>query len=199
MGTMANEAIGGFNSFLSTQKAKDDFARLKTVLFDHEYLLHSDSIDIRAVSPLDSRSYVPRGTTALLDAMGRTIDEVGMGLDRLPEELKPRRVLVATLTDGLENSSSRYSRDRIREMIQRQEQVYSWQFLFLGANFDAVATGQDLGIPATHTATAHAGAKGINIAMQSLNASVEAYREGDAQYYSQLASNAAWGGNQTKK
>src|SRR4051812_12263982 len=105
MASLASDAIGGFNSFLSSQKALPERANFTLVLFDHEYLVMHKSVDIQLVPPLDERSYVPRGQTALLDAVGRTIDDLGAHLARLPESHRPDKVIVAIFTDGLENAS----------------------------------------------------------------------------------------------
>jgi hypothetical protein len=131
--------------------------------------------------------------------MGRTIDDLGAGLDRLPPECRAKRVIVVTLTDGMENASQSYSSPRVREMIRHQEQVYSWQFLFLGANFDAVSVGQDLGIPVTHAAKAHDGPQGISMAFASLSRCMSDYRNDNAFYYCNLSTNADWGGDPNDK
>jgi uncharacterized protein YegL len=146
MGTMMKEAIGGFNSFLEEQKKLPGEAKLTLALFDNHYDLMCNGKDIKCVEPLDERTYVPRGTTALLDAIGRTVDDVGRRLNDTPENERPSKVLVAILTDGLENASRDYSRNKINDIITHQRGKYSWEFLFLAANQDAIDAGTKIGI-----------------------------------------------------
>src|SRR4030095_14845548 len=101
--------IGGFNSFLQEQQRTEGLARLTLILFNDEYLAPIDALPVAEILPLDNDSYVPRGSTALLDAIGRTIDELGARLASLPEQDRPVQVIVAILTDGLENSSQKYT------------------------------------------------------------------------------------------
>lgn len=134
MQSMAEEAIGGFNGFLSDQQKEEGEARLSLILFDHEYTPLVENTPIQAVQPLDADTYQPRGTTALLDAMGRTIDDLGKQLAQMPEDERPGTVIVVTLTDGMENASQDYSYEKLGEMIQHQKKAYHWDFLFLGAD-----------------------------------------------------------------
>ena len=152
MSTIRDDAIGGFNTFLEAQKAVPGEANLTLVLFDHEYLEAVAARPLAEVDPLTVASYVPRGTTALLDAVGRTIDSVGARLAATPEHERPDKVIVAILTDGLENASREYSLDRIKEMITHQRDIYSWEFIFLAANQDAFVVGSSMGISALNTA-----------------------------------------------
>jgi len=116
MNAMKEEAIGGINAFLESQQKLPGEARLTLVLFDHEYIVTYDGVPIKDVPPLDSHSYVPRGTTALLDAIGRTINTIGERLDKTPEPERPGKVIVAILTDGLENASQEFKRKEIFKM-----------------------------------------------------------------------------------
>src|SRR5690606_5309014 len=138
------EAIGGFNAFVAAQRTEPGTAELSLVLFDHEYALVLENVDIQNVPRLDEVTYQPRGTTALLDAIGTSVDTLGKRLAGLPEERRPEQVIVAILTDGLENASQRYTSERIANMIQHQREKYSWDFIFLGANQDAILTAQKL-------------------------------------------------------
>jgi hypothetical protein len=108
-------------------------AKLTLILFDDEYLAPIDALPVAEILPLDNESYVPRGSTALLDAIGRTIDELGARLASLPEQDRPMQVIVAILTDGLENSSQNYTWQKIADAIKQQSEQYRWTFLFLGA------------------------------------------------------------------
>lgn len=145
MQDLATETINGFNSLVEKQKHTGN-AFLTTVLFDNDYELLHDHIDIRQVPTLTSNEYYARGCTALLDAIGRTINSVGNRLSQTPEEARPGKVICTITTDGLENASSEYSLSEIKEMITHQRNVYKWEFVFLGANIDAIETAESIGI-----------------------------------------------------
>lgn len=143
MGAIAAAAIDGFNRFLDQQKRLPGAARLSLVLFDHEYRLVYDALDIHQVPPLDAATYVPRGMTALRDAVGRTIDTVAA---RVAAAEPPAQVIVAILTDGLENASTDYHPTQIIDMIETQRRDHGWHFVFLAANQEAVATAAAMAI-----------------------------------------------------
>lgn len=145
MGLMKDDAIGGFNAFLDEQKAIPGDAKLTLVLFDHEYKLIYDGEDIQKVDRLNDETYVPRGSTALLDSIGRTVDDIGKRLSDTPEEERPGKVLVVVFTDGLENASTDYSKNKIKDTIEHQTQKYSWEFLFLGASQDSINDSKSYG------------------------------------------------------
>jgi uncharacterized protein YegL len=146
MSSMAVEAIGGINGFLDSQQKLPGDARLTLVLFDHEYLVMYDGCPLKDVPPLNDHTYVPRGCTALLDAIGRTINTIGERLDKTPEAERPGKVIIAILTDGLENASQEFSPEQIRLMIEHQREKYAWEFIYLGANQDAIMVGERMGI-----------------------------------------------------
>lgn len=176
MQSMAVEAIGGFNAFLEEQKKQAGEAKLTLVLFDNEYLLVHDGKNIQEVEPLNETTFQPRGTTGLLDAVGRTVDDVGRRLSETPEADRPSKVLVAILTDGQENASSDYTRSKIHDMITHQTEKYSWQFLFLAANQDAFAEATNLGISLKNTASYTADAQGLTRAFASVSYAASSYR-----------------------
>ena len=161
MSPIAADAIGGFNTFLAHQQALPGEARLTLVLFDHEYLAPHDNVSIRAVAPLDATTYVPRGMTALLDAVGRTIDAVGARLATTPEDQRPGKVIVAILTDGQENASRDYTFAKVSGMIKHQQEKYNWEFLFLAANQDAIAAAGALSIHPQDAIAFHATGQGV--------------------------------------
>lgn len=146
MHSIATDAIGGFNSFLSHQQRSAGQANLTLVLFDDECLIPADNVEISHVAPLNEETYIPRSSTALLDAIGMTIDRIGERLSSTAEAERPGKVIVAILTDGLENASTRFDWDDISRRIRHQTDVYNWEFLFLGANQDAIATAASLNI-----------------------------------------------------
>ena len=161
MESIRSDAIGGFNTFLADQKQQPGEAYFTLVLFNHDYLLVHDHVPIAQAKPLDGRTYQPQGTTALLDAVGRTIDDVGNRLSGTPEPERPSKVIVAILTDGLENASKDYSRDRVAQMIKHQQEKYSWEFIFLAANQDAIATAREISIAAKDAMTFAATPDGV--------------------------------------
>jgi hypothetical protein len=177
MQSLAADAIGGFNAFLSDQKQLPGRANFTLVLFDHEYLVLHRNVDIRQVPELDNKSYVPRGNTALLDAVGRTIDDLGTYLARTPEQLRPAKVMVAIFTDGLENSSRVYTTDRLAASIQHQQEKYNWEFLFLAANQDAIASAAKIGIPGGQAVNFTASPLGVQDVHQQLNQRVRKFRQ----------------------
>jgi hypothetical protein len=153
MADIAPAAIAGFNEFLLAHQSAAGQARLTLVLFDDEYLVPAASLPISEVLPLDVETYLPRNTTALLDAIGRTIDELGERLSKFPEADRPGAVVVAILTDGLENASTKYKWRDVAGKIRHQQDHYKWEFLFLGANQDAIATAAQLNIGRTSSAS----------------------------------------------
>lgn len=146
MAGLESDTIGGFNSMLQKQKALEGECRITTVLFDNRYELLHDRIDIRAVRPMSEREYQVGGSTALLDAIGRTIHKL-VGVQRnTAEKYRAEKVMFVIITDGAENSSQEYSAQKIKAMIEHEKGKYGWEFVFLGANIDAVETASRFGI-----------------------------------------------------
>ena len=152
MSGLAADTIGGFNELIEKQKKIEGDAYVTTVLFDHEYEVLHDHVALGEVAPLTDKEYFARGSTALLDAVGRTINAVGVRLAATPEEERPEHVVFVITTDGMENASREYTAKQVREMVEHQQQKYSWQFVFLGANMDAVSEARNLGISAKYAA-----------------------------------------------
>ncbi len=159
MESMRPEAIGGFNSFLQRQQEDPDPARISLILFDHEYDPLYFSVPAESAKPLTDTTYAPRGTTALLDAMGRTIDDLGRRLAALPETERPGKVLIVTLTDGMENASCDYTIGDIKDRISQQEGTYNWDFIFLASDPRAMNLSDTLGI-ASNLKASYAPSKG---------------------------------------
>jgi hypothetical protein len=153
MAPVTEAAITGFNEFLRDQQKTEGQARLTLVLFDNEYLVPLDCIPVQEAVALDTTTYVPRASTALLDAIGTTIDRIGARIAAMPETDRPGQVIVAILTDGYENSSEKFTWKDISHKILEQTNTYKWQFLFLGANQDAIATAANLSISAENAST----------------------------------------------
>lgn len=149
MARTANDTIGGFNNFLSEQKKGTDEAHMTFAQFNSDYKIAFNGMPLSVVPDLTADTYRCGGNTALLDALGRTIDDIGAKLSALSESERPESVVVVVITDGEENSSKEYTKDRIAEMVKTQTDVYNWQFLFLGANIDAIQNGGAVGVAQT--------------------------------------------------
>jgi len=169
-------AIEGFNQFLADQQKTDGLAKLTLVLFDDEYLVPISSIPVEEVVSLTDDTYQPRGCTALLDAIGQTIDNLGQRLAALAEKDRPGQVIVAILTDGLENASQRFTWKEIAGKIKHQTDTYKWIFLFLGANQDAIATAANLSIAANNAANYVADAAGSKAGQSAFSRKMSALR-----------------------
>lgn len=141
------DTIGGYNSMIEKQKQEPGKAKVTTILFDDRYEVLHDAVDIQAVEPL-ANEYYARGGTALMDAVGRAINSVGARLANTPEEERPSQVIVVITTDGYENCSQEFTRGKVKKMIEHQTNKYSWKFMFLGANIDATAEAESMGISA---------------------------------------------------
>lgn len=172
MSNIASDTIGGFNSFIEQQKKEPGKCFVTTVLFDEQYELLHDHIALEDIKPLTSKEYFARGTTALLDAIGKTVVTVGKRLSDTEESERPSQVIVVVTTDGFENASREYSADKIKEMVKTQENVYSWKFLFLGANIDSFGEGSKLGFGAAATANYSADSSGTQALYRSVSFAV---------------------------
>lgn len=178
MRNVINDAIGGFNQFLADQKSVPGDAVMTIVYFDDRYDLVVARQDIQQVEPIDISTYSPRGMTALYDALGRTINKVGFKLAALPESERPSRVIIATLTDGEENASKDYTEQRLREMIDHQSEVYSWEFVFLASDLGAIREAVALGINPNNMMSFEQTGDGYSDAYCSLSASIKSFRLG---------------------
>ena len=176
MDSCQDAAIEGFNRFLRDQQQAEGLAKLTLVLFDDEYLVAAQSLPVQELVALTRETYVPRNTTALLDAIGQTIDDLGKRLAQIPEEDRPGQVIVTILTDGLENASHRFTWRDISAKIKHQTESYKWTFLFLGANQDAIATAAQMNIAAANSATYAADEVGARSSMGAASKKVRAMR-----------------------
>lgn len=160
MSGLESDTIGGFNSLMTKQQTEPGDAIITTVLFDDHYELLHDRINLKGVSLITDKEYYVRGSTALLDAIGRTIDKIDNAQRNTAEDERAEKVMITIMTDGMENASREYHYDKIKAMIERQKDKYGWEFLFIGANIDAVATASKFGIAADRAANYHADSKG---------------------------------------
>jgi uncharacterized protein YegL len=143
---LTNDTIGGFNNFIKEQKAIEGEAFLTTILFDDEYEVLHNRIDLKLIEPITTKDYFARGSTALLDAIGKTINTIGGNLSKIAEQGRPSKVIFLIITDGEENASVEFNNKKIKKMIEHQKAKYNWKFLFYGANIDAFSVGGSMGI-----------------------------------------------------
>jgi len=176
MQSMTESAISGFNQFVRDQTEAEGKARLSLILFDDQYEVQYASVPIAEVTELDTTTFVPRGSTALLDAIGRTVDELGARLAAMPEPTRPDQVIVAILTDGLENASRHHTWQSVQDRIRHQTDVYQWEFLFLGANQDAIATASQIGISRQNASSWNADSIGARTSSRALSRKVKEIR-----------------------
>ena len=149
------DTSGGFNSMIEKQKQVEGEAYVSTVLFSNESTVIYDRVDIQKIEPMTDRQYTVGGCTALIDAIGGAIHHIGNVHKYAREEDIPEHTIFVITTDGLENASHNYTLQQVRKMVERQEKHYGWEFLFLGANMDAIQAASGLGIRPERAATYH--------------------------------------------
>ena len=179
MGGLESDTIGGFNSMLEKQRKLEGKAYITTVLFDDQYELLHDRIDISKVKNITEKEYYVRGNTALLDAIGKTIAKEKAIQDTLGKNEKADKVLFVIITDGLENSSREYNSTTVRKLIETQKEKYGWEFLFLGANIDAIETANSIGISAERAVNYNSDSIGTKKNYDTLNEAVKEVRSGN--------------------
>ena len=177
MGGLEADTIGGFNSTLEKQKKEKGEVYWSTVLFDNEHEVIHDRVPIQKVEKLTEDKYYVRGCTALLDAIGRAIHHIGNVHKYAREEDVPSKTLFIITTDGMENASREYTYRGIKQMIGRQHEKYGWEFLFLGANMDAVSEAGRLGISAERSASYHNDRVGIRANYMAVTEAITELRE----------------------
>lgn len=176
MGGKESDTIGGFNSVLENQKQEEGTAIITSVLFDNRIELLHDRLDLRAVLPITRKDYFVEGSTALLDAIGFAIQKTLNAQQIIAEEYRANSVLFTIITDGLENASRRYSIEMVRTMIEERKQA-GWEFIFLGANIDAVLTAQEMGIDAHRAQNFVADGAGIHSNFASASKAASTLRQ----------------------
>ena len=160
MSGLEADTIGGFNSMIERQKNEEGEALVSTVLFSDNSTVIHDRVDIAKVEPLTRQQYFVSGCTALIDAIGGAIHHIGNVHKYAREEDVPEHTIFVITTDGMENASHRYTSDQVKAMVKRQKEKYGWEFLFLGANIDAVETAAHFGIMEDRAVTFHNDSQG---------------------------------------
>lgn len=176
MSSIIDDAIGGINTFITGQKEVEGEASLTVHLFDDKYETFYKDIDIKNAMLFDKKTYVPRGMTSLYDAIGKTINYEIDWLGQTPIEARPEKTLCIILTDGQENNSTEFNRDKIREMIDEMRKDYKWEFIFLAANQDAALSAQGMGISGGNSYTFDYSGQGVNTAYASMSRATTKYR-----------------------
>ncbi|KMJ57396.1 von Willebrand factor type A [Bacillus sp. LL01] len=167
MSGFERDTIGGFNSFLERQSKHDGETRVTTVLFDDEVEILWNGVNAKSVT-LTREDYYVRGSTSLLDAVGKTILDVGGRLSTTPETARPSNVIFVITTDGMENSSMEFTYSKVKELIRHQQERYSWQFIFMGANIDVAKEAESLGIQEEQAFQFEATDKGVEVMYNSV-------------------------------
>jgi uncharacterized protein YegL len=176
MGPIRDDVIGGYNTFIDTQKAEPGTAKFTLVVFNSELNVALDGVDIQRAEHLNEKNYRPGGMTALLDAIGTTIHSIGKRLADTPEDERPEKVIIAIMTDGAENASKEYTHERIMNMIKTQREEFSWEFIFLAAGQDAINESEKLGIGRGRTMEFSANSRGMGMSMSSMSKAVSSVR-----------------------
>lgn len=172
MSGLERDTIGGFNSMIEKQRKEDGECYVSTVLFDNYSEVLHDRVKLSEIKPMTNEDYTVRGCTALIDAIGGAIHHIGNVHKYAREEDVPENTIFIITTDGQENASHRYTSDRVKMMIERQKEKYGWEFLFIGANIDAVETAAQYGIEQDRAVNYHADPQGTSIVYESVSKAV---------------------------
>ncbi|MDO4377622.1 MAG: vWA domain-containing protein [Erysipelotrichia bacterium] len=180
MAGLEKDTIGGFNSMLDKQRKLSGNAVVSTILFDNQSEVIHDRIKINDVANLTEKKYYARGTTALLDAVGGSIHHIGNIHKYARKEDVPEKTIFIIITDGLENASRYYTYDKVKQMIERQKKLYDWEFLFLGANIDAVKEAEKFGIDELKSVNYNCDSYGMALNYKVLNKTIGFMRTGES-------------------
>jgi len=172
MSGLEADTIGGFNSMIEKQKNAEGEALISTVLFDNTSEVIHDRVSVQSIKPMTRDDYTVRGCTALLDAIGGAIHHIGNVHKYARDEDVPEHTLFVITTDGMENASRRYDSENVKKMIERQKEKYGWEFLFLGANIDAVETARHFGISEDRAVNYHSDSEGTQLNYEVLSEAI---------------------------
>ena len=176
MSGLEKDTIGGFNSMIERQKKEPGEALVSTVLFSNESKVIHDRVELGKIEPMTDRQYYVGGCTALIDAIGQAIHHIGNVHKYAREEDRPEHTIFIITTDGMENASRRYTSDQVKAMVKRQKEKYGWEFLFLGANIDAVETAAHFGIDEDRAVTFYNDAQGQALNYSEVSEAVRTVR-----------------------
>ena len=176
MAGLESDTIGGFNSMIERQKKAPGEALVSTVLFSGESVVIHDRVDLKEIGPLTEKEYFVGGCTALIDAIGGAIHHIGNVHKYAREEDRPEHTIFVITTDGMENASHRYTAGQVKAMVERQKSEYGWEFLFLGANIDAVETAAHFGIAEDRAVNFHNDARGQALNYEQVSEAVRSVR-----------------------
>ena len=176
MSGLEADTVGGFNSMLEKQKREPGEAILSAVLFDHECEVVYDRVDIRSAAPMTEKQYYTRGSTALLDALGGAIRHIANAHRYAREEDRPAKTIFIITTDGMENASRYWTYREVRELVELEKKKYGWEFLFLGANMDAISAAGKMGISADRAVRYEHDAEGTALNFKVVSEAVCAVR-----------------------
>ncbi|MBE6773727.1 MAG: VWA domain-containing protein [Ruminococcaceae bacterium] len=177
MAGLEGDTIGGFNAMIEKQKKEDGECYVSTVLFDNVSEVLHDRVRLADIRPMTDREYTVRGCTALIDALGGAIHHIGNIHKYARPEDVPEHTMFIITTDGMENASQKYSSDEVKSMIERKKEEVGWEFLFIGANIDAVETAKRYGIGANRAVNYNADAEGTGILYESVACAVSQVRK----------------------
>lgn len=163
MAGLESDTIGGFNAMIEKQKKAEGEALVSTVLFSNESTVIHDRVDVKRIEPMTERTYTVGGCTALIDAIGGAIHHIGNVHKCIRREDVPEHTMYVITTDGMENASHKYSSDKVKKMIKKQQEKYDWEFIFLDANIDAVQTAANFGIRKERAVNYHSDARGTQL------------------------------------
>ncbi|MBQ3416885.1 MAG: VWA domain-containing protein [Ruminococcus sp.] len=176
MAGLESDTIGGFNSLIEKQKKEDGECFVTTVLFDHEYFLLHDRVRLSEIRTLTDKDYQVRGCTALIDAIGKSVKHIEQIHRYQREEDVPAHTMFVITTDGLENASKKFSSDEVKKLIEQHKEKDNWEFLFIGANIDAVETARHFGISEDRSVNYHADTKGTGVLYAAVADAVSSVR-----------------------
>ena len=192
MSGLEEDTIGGFNSMMAKQKKEEGEAYVSTVLFDDQCEVLHDRVPMDRVPAMTDKEYYVRGCTALLDAVGGAIHHIANVHKYAREEDRPEKTLFVITTDGMENASKHYSHEKVQAMIKKEQEEYGWEFIFIGANIDAVQEAKRFGIRKERAVNYVHDEMGTEAVYRSVNKAVCAFRTADPSFVTNVMDSCNW-------
>ena len=177
MDSLAESTIESFNNLIKEQKEIPGEAVLTSVLFNDSYKLLHDRVNIKDIKPITNKEYSANGNRALLNALGKTINDIGFKLYNTPEDDRPKKIIFFIVTNGEDNASREYSQEKVKGMIELQKETYGWEFIFMGANIDSVSAANAIGIPKNAAFDIAGDAEGFFCAHEAMGAALNNLRK----------------------